>query len=181
MDWSLANAGISLDEVVKVPVADLTAVITAYGEGRIDAFINPAGIAPMRKLYAVREYKFISIDTSEAGVARMKEVNPVLDVSYQEEGPPGVTERTAFYSYRIGLVTSKDVSDEPVSVLVEAIWEHYLELAPIHPLLKQWTPERFVSLLTPVPYHEGAIKVYKEKGVWTDEMKSRQRELLKGG
>ncbi len=45
-------------------------------------------------------------------------------------------------------------------------------------LLKEWTPDRFVSKEALIPYHPGAIRFYKEKGVWTDEMAKLQEALL---
>lgn len=29
-----------------------------------------------------------------------------------------------------------------------------------------------------LPFHAGAVKFYKEKGVWTDEMEAKQKEFL---
>jgi len=31
-----------------------------------------------------------------------------------------------------------------------------------------------------LPYHDGAVRYFKEKGVWTSEMESHQAALLSG-
>ncbi|MGI5883112.1 MAG: TAXI family TRAP transporter solute-binding subunit, partial [Dethiobacteria bacterium] len=62
--------------------------------------------------------------------------------------------------------------------IVEAIWENNEELSGIHPRLKEWTIDRFVSEQATLPYHPGAIKFYKDKGVWTEEMDALQESLL---
>jgi len=35
------------------------------------------------------------------------------------------------------------------------------------------------SGIQPAPFHNGAIKFYKEKNVWTEAMEKRQKQLLK--
>ena len=62
--------------------------------------------------------------------------------------------------------------------MVKVLGKNYKELGPVHPLLKEWTPERFVSKEARIPYHPGAIKFYRERGAWTDEMERLQKELL---
>jgi len=41
-----------------------------------------------------------------------------------------------------------------------------------------WGLEQAVTE-SPTPFHEGAIKYYKERGVWGEKQEARQREILK--
>ena len=76
------------------------------------------------------------------------------------------------------LVSRTDVSDDVVYAVVEALWDNYQELGEIHPGLRLWTSDRFVIDDFLVPYHDGAIRFYKEQGLWTDAMEALQQELL---
>ena len=78
----------------------------------------------------------------------------------------------------ITLVASERLSDDIAYHITKALWENYQELAPIHPRLKFWTPDRFASVRAVVPYHPGSIKLYQEKGVWTKELEEHQKKLL---
>jgi TRAP-type uncharacterized transport system substrate-binding protein len=85
------------------------------------------------------------------------------------------------YLFSNYLVSRTDVTDDVIYAVVEALWNNYEELAAIHPMLVQWKPERFIDENAIVPYHDGAVRFYKEKGVWTDAMEARQQELLAMG
>jgi TRAP-type uncharacterized transport system substrate-binding protein len=62
-----------------------------------------------------------------------------------------------------------------------ATWaDHWKELEPIHPQLRGWRPEIFVSKTATIPYHPGAIKLYKEKKLWPAEMDRNQEALMRG-
>ena len=72
------------------------------------------------------------------------------------------------------------MTDDVAYTLVKTWWDYSKELWPMHPQLRGWGPDLFVWKDAPVPYHPGAIKFYKEKGVWTPDMEDLQKRLLGG-
>lgn len=62
--------------------------------------------------------------------------------------------------------------------IMKAIYENYEELADVHAWGAQWIPENYVQKDFKVPYHDGAVKLYKEVGLWTDEAEATQNALL---
>lgn len=60
----------------------------------------------------------------------------------------------------------KDLPEEFVYKLVKTTFEHLDDLYAVHPAAKQTTLENAVIYKGSVPYHPGAIKYFKEKGVW---------------
>jgi len=64
--------------------------------------------------------------------------------------------------------------------LIKTWAEHWKELEPIHPQFRGWRPEVFVQDFATIPYHPGAIKFYKEKGMWSAKMDRNQEMLLRG-
>jgi len=73
--------------------------------------------------------------------------------------------------------TRADQGEEVVYEITKAIYEHTDELSTYGPTLKGYHLSNFNSLVF-CPYHPGAIKYYKEKGVWTNEMEQLQQEML---
>lgn len=72
-----------------------------------------------------------------------------------------------------------NLEDHVVYAVLEAIYDHFDEFVKPHPTLKMMTLDRAVSLNSINPYHAGAVKFYKDRGVWTPEAEAMQQRLLK--
>lgn len=71
----------------------------------------------------------------------------------------------------------KDVSEEVIYRLVKTTYEHYDEYKNAYPRCAAFTLENALKTF-PTPYHPGAIKYFKEKGVWTADHEKTQQKLL---
>jgi len=72
----------------------------------------------------------------------------------------------------------KHMGDEAAYEVVKALWNYNQELGTAHPALKKWRRERMVSKNAFIPYHPGAIKLFREEGIWSKEMEELQSKLL---
>jgi uncharacterized protein len=63
------------------------------------------------------------------------------------------------------LVVDEKMSETLAYEITRAVFEHTAELAAIHPVAKTFSPER-AAAGSPVPFHPGAIRYYRERGVW---------------
>jgi len=61
-------------------------------------------------------------------------------------------------------VTSTDVPDEVVYVVVKAVFENFDQFKKLHPAFANLKPEEMISDSLSAPLHPGAEKYYKEKG-----------------
>jgi len=78
----------------------------------------------------------------------------------------------------IYLVGGKDLSNDAAYAVVKALWENNKDLAAAYSALAAWRPARMVSKSAFIPYHPGAIRFFKEKGVWDKNMDELQAKLL---
>ena len=176
----LANGGLSFADVKIIPVDSPPSGIKAVTEGRADASGTATiGMPVIEELHARNGARFLPLDASAEPVRRANAKYPGYPVKVTPgPGKTGVDQEMYLWGYDIYLVSRAGLPEEAVYQVVKALWENYKELAPIHPLLKDWTPDRFVSKEARIPYHPGAVKFYREKGAWTSDMEKLQKELL---
>ena len=176
----LASHNMSAADVQAISVPGVADGVNMIIERRADCTGTAnIGFALLEELEATRGAKYLSYDPSPEAEKRAQAEFPGFIVLV-EPGPgnTGVREPTYMYTYENYLIARTDISEDAVYAIVKALWENYDELATIHPRLALWKPDTFVTELATVPYHPGAIKFYKEQGVWTDKMEAVQKERL---
>lgn len=72
--------------------------------------------------------------------------------------------------------TSSTVEADVIYVIVKTIVEHFDEIKDAQDQMWMFSPERMI-VEGSVPYHEGAVRAYKELGMWSDEMDQYQKEV----
>lgn len=176
----LASFGMSYKDIVPVPVSDLRAANQAFLEGRTDA--NWVGLrSPMveegnARLGGVR---WISVNGSPEGAEKMAAIYPGSYPALVKAGTAtGLLNDTMMLTNDIYLVGTKDLSDDGAHAIVKALWGNTKELWDAYPALRSWQQSRMVSGKAFIPYHPGAIKFYKEQGVWNAQMDDLQAKLL---
>ena len=92
----------------------------------------------------------------------------------------GIKERQAMLVFRdYYMCNAKKISDEEAYAIIEALWDHMDLVNLINAdffMFKE--PKQLLIEMPMIPYHPGAIKFFKEKGLWTPELDQRQTELL---
>jgi TRAP transporter TAXI family solute receptor len=74
-------------------------------------------------------------------------------------------------------LTRTDLPDDFVYEVMKAFFSHLDELYVFHHEAKPYLANPLKTAV--LPFHPGAIKYYKEKGLWTAEMEKNQQRLLK--
>lgn len=188
IDAALEAVGLTIDDCVAVPLADLSSAQRALQERRVDAIFTGSSTTPssvqLDESIGIRVLPFADLKPEDIADGVPEDIQAVLD-----KYVPGATARvspaagtldedTVLIAYPIQMGVSAQLSEDDVYTIMKAIYENYEELADIHAWGQQWIPENFVAEDFMVPYHEGAVKFYKEVGLWTDEAEATQNALI---
>jgi TRAP transporter TAXI family solute receptor len=176
----LANGNIAWKDVIPVPVTSPPEGIKMVIQGRADCSGTIALGSPIiEELDAKKGARYLPMDPSPEAVERMRKLFPGRMVKV-EPGPgrTGVQKNQYLWAFDFYLIAGEKVDEETIYTITKALWNHYKEFELVNKELSRWRPERFVSKEATIPYHPGAIKFYKEKGLWDHAMDSLQRSLI---
>jgi TRAP transporter TAXI family solute receptor len=177
----MANTGLKWTEVTQVPVQSAVAGVQALGDGRVDVNSCAAtGMGIVKEVNLRQPLRFIAVDPGEEAIRRARQnfagLRPVLIKAGSTDGAPA---DAYVFTYDFFLASHAKISDEAVYAVVKAIWDNLGELEQINPVFKLWHQSRMANADVTLPYHPGAIKFFKEKGVWTDKMQKQTDALLR--
>ncbi|HOE17632.1 MAG TPA: TAXI family TRAP transporter solute-binding subunit [Syntrophorhabdaceae bacterium] len=146
--------------------------------GKVDFFINcaPHPSAKWTELATTHPMKIVNIDDEHMKkmVKNVPYMFPMKITGGTYKTMPKDATVSAFSSIVCG---NGDLPDRFVYELTKAVWTHFDEFKTYHAGAKYFSTEA-VKRINYMPYHPGAIKYYKEIGVWTKELDERQDKLL---
>ncbi len=192
LNWNaaanMAFAGLGWDDVEKVEVSGFKASVDAIINGQSDAAFMST-ITPHAKRLAASprgiHWPPLPHDDEE-GWKRLNAAHPVALKHVATRGAD-IDENNPHvgyvYPYPI-LVTNSDKGADEVYALAKGIQGAYDKFKGAAPGAAGWALAN-QTLVWGMPYHEGAIRYYKEAGVWTDEaqknndMLIRRQEIIK--
>lgn len=163
-----ANANMSLDQVDGVAVPNFPRMWASFAEGSADVAIVVVGAANSREYDASFGIRYLSFENTPEALARSRKFLPQMYLQEMPAGSvPGIDKPTNVNVFDYTLFAGKDVSDDMVYKSVKALWEKEADLLAAGPFWNGFMKEKMSTPLG-LTYHPGAIKFYKEMGVWIE-------------
>jgi TRAP-type uncharacterized transport system substrate-binding protein len=79
---------------------------------------------------------------------------------------PGILKPTYLLAFDNALFTGAHVPDAVVYKVAKAFYENKAMLVKGHPMFHGFFPKKAAKQFSTLNYHPGAIKFYKEVGIW---------------
>lgn len=177
----LAYAGLTWDDVEKVEFGGYGASWTGLIEGQVDAVFASTNSGPAYEAAASpRGLVWPAMDPSDTeAFKRLQAVVPYFEpahvtVGANIDGTDGVDSAT--YPYPV-LIAMADTDNDLVYNMTRAMVELFPQYDGKVPGIDGWNIDN-QNFAWVVPYHDGAIAYFKEKGVWTDEAQAHNDRLI---
>jgi TRAP transporter TAXI family solute receptor len=166
----LAASGMTEEDVTIVPASNFVVGVKAFMDGRTDAAYVPfnSGIGKQAMAKIPGGWHYLSTgtvpnadDKAEAALPTARTV--IIKPGKNATGVMG--KPTTLIAIDVAMFTNKDVPDEVVYKLVKTVYDGKADLAKALGAFARFDPKHMVRKSV-VPYHPGAIKAYKELGLW---------------
>jgi uncharacterized protein len=178
----LAFANLSWNDVKKVEFGGFGQAMNAIVDNQVDAAFSStiSGLA-YKIASSPRGITYPTFPHSDkAGWARVNKIAPFFVPAFGTEGA-GLSmdhkAEAATYPYPV-LMTMKNIDPGLVYNMTRAMVELYDDYKDGAPGNKGWDIKRQIFAWA-IPMHEGAIRYFKEKGVWTADHQKHNDELVK--
>lgn len=180
----LAWGGLSYDDVRPLP-ATYKSGMQYVKSGKIDVGEGTASAALVYEMsssvHGIHLFEFDPSDTE--AIKRFKSICPIagpgktpVGYGYTEEKPGNIIVFPGYF------ITKPTNDADVIYSIVKGISEGYEGYKDSHPEAKYWSLDSALNLeimtLCGLPYHEGAIRYFKEIGRWTDKHEKWQQSRI---
>ena len=162
-------------DVTMLKAEDGSRALQDLGQGRTDAVSATLGGSKMAELAS--KTKIVVLPFPADKVPFLQKRLPAMLPALTPNNLTGIDPGVPMVASTMLFIGRADLGEDAVYTMVKALIENYNELKVINPVLADWKPEVAVQEV-PVPYHPGAIKYYREKGLWSSKMDQLQQTLI---
>ena len=166
----LANGGLSYDDVEMQPVANVNRGADDFIQGKVDTFFFAVGSGKVREAGAkVGGLRGLPVDTTPEALARARKHLPVMYplLLQPSKANYGILEPTKVMAMDFLFLTNKNLSEDLIYDVTKALYGgKEIMFSSFKPLGANFSPALMAKVLPAGEYHPGAIKFYKEVGLW---------------
>lgn len=171
LDAMYGSVGLKRSDAKPVRVPNVGGGADAFASGKADMFFFALGTAKVREVdAAVGGVRMLSLPNTDQARAALKEHYPVGYLRLEQPGPGNVGVLAPSYSvaYDALVFGSTSTSDELAYQMAKLMHDNAEDMGKAFPPLKLFDGKAMAKSLPPLQYHPGAIRYYKEIGIWKD-------------
>ncbi|TDA69725.1 MAG: TAXI family TRAP transporter solute-binding subunit [Clostridia bacterium] len=181
MEWqAIMDAyGMTENDMVLLPRLTPGEEADALKTGRIDAFGMHGNVPTPTFQELAMTLPIVEVEISgEDRIARIKELAPWVQEGVLPGGIyKGIDNDVPSLWIYAAVGSNKNVPEDVVYTFTKTVWDNIDELKRVHAVFKDFSIKKTLAQRV-APFHQGAIKYYREAGQWTDEMEQFNRDML---
>jgi len=165
----LGVGGLTYKDVVDVPMVNVVRAADEFKSGKLDTFFFAIGAPKVAEVAAsVNGVRLLPLGDTAKAEAALKTVRPEYYVSTAQPAPhvAGFDQPTGVMTVDVVIGAGVHAKDDDVYNLVKAVYENKKSLVEGHPTFNQFIPDNAGKVQPSMPHHPGAIRFFKEKGMW---------------
>jgi TRAP transporter TAXI family solute receptor len=169
MQASLAAGGLTFKDIRGVPTIGLISAADDFKAGKTDATMIAPTAPKVREVdAAVGGVRFLSLGNGPKQLAAVKSIRKDFYITLVKPARfiPGVVKPTYMLAFDVALVTNDKLPDAVAYKVAKAFYENKATLVKGHPIFHGYFPKQSAKKFSVLRYHPGAIKFYKEVGIW---------------
>lgn len=168
IDAMLAAGGLTRNDIVGLNVSGVAAGADAFIAGRTEGFLMALRAPKVREADARHGIRALPIENTPEALSAIRQHMPVAYLALEQPGPgnPGIVEPTWVIAYDTLLVAGTGTDEDSVYRMTRSLFENEESLAAASPAFRQFVPQQMAKDLNPIRYHPGAIRFYRERGLW---------------
>lgn len=169
LDGFVGNAGIKVSDFQGVPVPNTDNAMQLFLKGSLDGTLSSLGGGRLRTADAkAGGIRILAMNDSPEAIKAMQKAYPnsYLIELKPGKGSVGVEQPTKVMAFDMFVTSSKKTSEETVYKATKALHDNKAEMVKISPIFRAFDSKAMAPALQGIDFHPGAIRFYKEAGVW---------------
>ncbi|WP_420825894.1 TAXI family TRAP transporter solute-binding subunit [Rhodobium orientis] len=157
--------GMTMDDFAVAAELKGSEMAQALCDGKIDAMIYTIGHPAAAITEATTTCDVKLVDVAGDPIDKLVADNPYYRTAVIPGGMyRGTDEDTHTFGVGATFISSADVSDDVVYVVVKAVFDNFEDFKKLHPAFANLKEEEMIKDGLSAPLHPGAVKYYKERG-----------------
>ncbi|MEM1274906.1 MAG: TAXI family TRAP transporter solute-binding subunit [Pseudomonadota bacterium] len=164
--WEVMEAAMGWDRSDLKLAAEMKSAETgqAVCDGKIDAYFWLVGHPSALTQESLATCAAKLVDVTGPAIDRLVADNPFYRKATIPAGMYNNDKDIETFGVGATFVTSADVPDEVVYIVVKAVFENFDQFKKLHPAFANLSEEQMIKDSLSAPLHAGAAKYYKERG-----------------
>ncbi len=174
----LSGGGLSPKDVIGIDSGGVVKNVDMIIEGRVASAPAAMGMPVVRKAHAAVGLRFLPVGsgTSDATLAKDAPGSRTFTQKVHKRYP-FITKTTTIAAFDAYLNAGKQVTDEDAYAIAKVLHTQWKKLQKAYGPLRGVKQSAIAPATNPHLYHPGAVKYYKEAGVWTAANEKQQAKV----